>query len=152
MVFTSLADAVRYGALSPRFLLALRYCRETDFTSLPNGRYPVHGEDVFALLQENETRWGDAGRWEAHRRYADIQLVLTGTECMGVAPLEQCQPDGPFDPAADVGFYRVARPPTHRLTVPAGYLAIFFPEDVHMPLLAAERPMKVRKVVVKVRV
>lgn len=152
MIFSPLGTASTYEALSPRFATALRFCRDTDWAALPNGRHPILGDDVFALLQENRTKPADQCRWEAHRTYADIQLVLAGTECMGVAPLSQCEPEADFDAAADVGFYRLARPPEQRLTVPSGHLAVFLPTDAHMPLIAAAEPTLVRKVVVKVRV
>jgi len=38
------------------------------------------------------------------------------------------------------------------LDLSAGYFAIFYPEDAHMPGLAVEGPESVKKVVVKVRV
>lgn len=152
MILSPLGTASPYEALSPSFATALRFCHDTDWAALPNGRHPILGDDVFALLQENHTKPADQCRWEAHRTYADIQLVLAGTECMGVAPLSQCEPETAFDTAADLGFYRLVRPPAQRLIVPAGHLAIFLPTDVHMPLIADGAPALVRKVVVKVRV
>jgi YhcH/YjgK/YiaL family protein len=38
------------------------------------------------------------------------------------------------------------------VTVGAGSFVIFFPEDAHMPCMAAGEPAKVKKVVVKVAV
>jgi len=38
------------------------------------------------------------------------------------------------------------------LTVSAGMFVIFFPQDAHMPYLAAAAPGPVRKIVLKVRV
>jgi YhcH/YjgK/YiaL family protein len=154
MIFASLTDSATYAALSPRFAAAFDFCRRVDLRTLPLGRHDVQGDDVFALLQENPLKPESACRWEAHRTYADIQLVLTGTECMGVVPLAACEPESPFDPAADVGFFRLTRPPAQKLTLPEGHFAIFFPHDAHMPLIApaGSEGAVVRKVVFKVRV
>ncbi len=49
------------------------------------GRHDLDGDDLFALVQEYTTRAADECVWEAHRRYIDVQFVVTGAERMGVA-------------------------------------------------------------------
>ncbi|MFW6032005.1 MAG: YhcH/YjgK/YiaL family protein [Phycisphaeraceae bacterium] len=87
--------------------------------------------------------------WEAHRRYADVQYVVTGREQLGVAPLEAMSETQPYDPERDVALYEgegtlVALRP--------GSVAVLFPQEVHMPATPLGDPAEVRKVVIKVEV
>ena len=114
----------------------------------PDGRVEIDGDRIFALPQGYQTRPAAQCRWEAHRRYIDIQYVVTGREAMGYAPLSTLKPTTDFDQAKDVGFYDGTG---SIITVEAGMFAIFFPHDAHMPCMQVTgRPEPVRKVVVKV--
>src|SRR5690606_33531993 len=85
---------------------------------------------------------------EYHRRYLDIQYVVHGTDLIGWQPTGDCRYEqAAFDVERDIGFF-VDRPGTW-CRVPAGYFAIFYPEDAHAPL-GGTGP--VHKVVVKIAV
>ena len=43
--------------------------------TLPCGEYPLSGGN-FVRIQEYETRPEEECRWEAHRSYADLQVIL----------------------------------------------------------------------------
>ena len=47
---------------------ALDYLCKQDFKSMEDGRYPIHGEDSFAILQRYNTRVPESGNPEAHRQ------------------------------------------------------------------------------------
>jgi len=157
MILSPLTHSSAYASLSPLFAAAFRFCHTTDLLSAPLGRHDIPGTppgDLFALLQEYTLKPESDCRYEAHRTYADIQLVLSGTEAISIVPLESCELDGVFDAAKDLGFYRCSGTGAHRLTVPPGCFAVFFPHDAHMPLIApaSYTGALVRKVVLKVRV
>lgn len=160
MIFASLQDAGPYEGLSRRFRAAFEYLRRTDLASVLDGTHQVEGDDVFAMFQHNAMKPRPACRWEAHRKYADIQLVIAGQEGMGVAPLADFDVEVPYDDAKDVGFHRPKHPlggPDNNGTVAwvrTGEFALFLPSDVHMPLIAPPggEGAIVHKVVMKVRV
>ncbi|HLL89756.1 MAG TPA: YhcH/YjgK/YiaL family protein, partial [Tepidisphaeraceae bacterium] len=96
-----------------------------------------------------------------HRRYADVQFVLRGSEVMGWLPLSAARERTAYDATKDVVFFEppsagsaaAARPLPTLAVVPAGVFAVFFPTDVHMPqAMTVAGPADVRKVVVKVAV
>lgn len=105
------------------------------------------GSGLRALLQEYRTRPRAEGRWEAHRAFWDLQLVLSGEELLGWAPLEDLRAIGPFDETGDVVFLEGAGEfPALR----AGRFALLAPTDAHMPGIASGAPSTVRKVVFKI--
>ena len=132
----------------PRVRQALEYLRITDMRAAALGRHDVDGDRVFALVQEYQTKLPAECVWEAHRRYVDVQYVVTGSERMGYAAIADMVPRVAYDVEKDVAFFE---PGSRFVTVNAGMFAIFGPNDVHSPCGAAGQPQPVRKVVVKVQ-
>lgn len=110
------------------------------------------GGGVFALEQAylSKPDTPDA-RWESHRRYIDVQVVVAGEELMEVTGTAGLAVAEDLTPGKDLIFYRPWGPGS-RLRVAAGGVAVFFPDDAHRPSLAFGSPAPVRKVVVKVPV
>jgi YhcH/YjgK/YiaL family protein len=149
MILCPLAEAGTYAALGPRFAAGFAWLRAFD-PALPDGRHPVDGDDVFALVATYETGPSTEKRFEAHRRHADIQFVAAGAERMLYLPVAGMTVETPHDDEADVAFF--AEPPyASSLLVEAGGCAVFFPADAHKPGCMAGGRHAVRKVVVKVR-
>ncbi len=146
MIIDRLSNPSPFFALSPRLTRALEYLRATDMRSVELGRHDLDGDHLFALVQEYTTRTADQCVWEAHRRYIDVQFVVTGAERMGIASLGQMREREAYDSARDVAFFE---PGSEFVTIREGMFAIFGPEDVHSPCHAAGQPGVVRKVVVK---
>ena len=128
---------------------ALEYLRATDMTAVAIGRHELDSDRLFAIVQEYVTRPALECPWEAHRRYIDVQYVVHGAERIGHVPLARAGERAPYDPGRDVALYH---PGTQFVTVTAGDMAIFGPDDVHSPGAAVDEPCAVRKVVVKVAV
>lgn len=105
------------------------------------------GSGIRAMLQDYTTRPRAEGRWEAHRAFWDLQLVLRGAEHFGWAPLEDLTVSEPFDESRDVVFLDGSG---EFFTLSAGRFALVAPTDAHMPSIAADAPASVRKVVFKI--
>ena len=107
---------------------------------------------AFALEQVYLAKPRTEGRWESHRAYIDVQVVVAGEELMEVADVAQLAVAEDLRPAKDLIFYR----PFDRcsvLRVRAGEAAAFFPSDAHLPSLRTVAVATlVRKTVIKVPV
>ena len=150
MILDTLSHWRRYAGLNPRFATAFAFLEQVAPT-IADGRHEIAGDDVFALVQRYETR-SAAGQPEAHRRYVDIQFLVTGREVIQWAPLESLtEVTKPYDDAQDAGFF-AAGAAMVPVRLAAGRFAILFPEDAHAPCCAWADPEAVVKVVVKVAV
>ena len=90
----------------------------------------------------------EEARWEAHRRYIDVQYMVKGTERIGVGHLSQFVQE-PYDPELDVIWLTGEG---DFLTFPEGTFMIFWPEDAHLPRVMVHEPAEVIRVVVKIAV
>jgi YhcH/YjgK/YiaL family protein len=116
------------------------------------GEYPIRGREIFALISRYESRGRADAHPEAHRTYADIQILLAGEERIEWFPLDGLDPRGEFDEARDLGFFERPDAPDAIVRLTPGVFAAFMPSDAHMPGLHAAHasPGPVTKVVVKV--
>jgi biofilm protein TabA len=109
------------------------------------------GGGVFALEQAYVAKPPAEGRWEAHEKYIDVQVVTAGRELMGVIDVGALQVAEDLRPAKDLLFF-APHAGGSTLRVGVGGIAVFFPVDAHMPSVADGAPALVRKTVVKVPV
>ncbi len=103
---------------------------------------------AFAMEQAYQTRPANAVRWESHRAYVDIQIVVVGQELMEVADIGSLNVAEDHTPEKDVLFYHPS-PLASLLKISSGAGAVFFPVDAHRPSMAVEAPVLVRKSVIK---
>lgn len=148
MITDHLRNGARYAGVLPGLDRAFAFLRATDLLRLDEGRHVIDGDRVFALVQSYRPRPAAEGRWEAHVRHADIQVLAAGVERVGYADVRSLAPETPYDAEKDVAFYRGTG---DLLTLRPGHFMFFGPEDAHMPCLEAEGTAPVRKIVVKVR-
>jgi len=150
MITDSLAQSNRYLSLSPRFAAAFEFLHRLPVTQ-PDGRCDIDGDNCFALVQGYPTKPFAQAKFEAHRKYIDIQFIRSGGESILWAPLASLtQVTEPYVAERDIVFF--ANPPHwSTLNLTAGHFSIFFPEDGHAPGVQSNGPGEVRKVVIKIR-
>lgn len=150
MIIDHISNAALYKPLGSRIGRAFDFLLATQLDDLPTGRVEIDGDDIFAIVADGPTRLPAECRYESHRRYLDIQLVVAGEELMGYAPVSRLQVVEDFTLENDYAFYEGEGVD---MLVPAGWFALFMPQDAHRPSMAIDhRPKRVRKVVIKVAV
>ena len=148
MILDTIANANRYAAMHPLFPRVFEFIQNTDLQALTNGRHAIVNDDVFAIVERLDGRTRDTAQLECHRKYIDIQLVLSGVDEMGWKALADCRdPVNQYNESADIQFYYDA--PATWVVTPAGSFCIFFPEDTHAPLVATQ---PIHKIVFKIAV
>ncbi|UQB41402.1 YhcH/YjgK/YiaL family protein [Thiomicrospira microaerophila] len=150
MIIDRVENAGLYKGLHPSIDQALDYIIKTPASELaqhPPGRTSL-SDQIDAIIDEYETQSSEGKHYEAHQRFVDVQLVISGEEYMGFAPLSHQTPIQAYDPDRDFALYQVAG---QMVKVKAGMFVIFFPTDLHLPSIGT--PAKqVRKLVLKARI
>ncbi len=149
MILDSLRNAKRYEALHKGFSTAFAFLNRYPQEGLPDGRYEIDGERIYAMVDRYTTSEAETLQLETHRKYIDIQFISRGKESFGWRDASFM--DAIYDSARDISFYTLQ--PTTFVTPGEGEFVIFFPNDAHMPRVAAvEGPRYVERIVVKVLV
>lgn len=119
---------------------------------LEDGKVVLDGDDLFAGIDCYNTKTRKEAKLETHRRYVDIQVLLSGSECLEIFPKNGLTVSEPYDPDKDAEFYEIPEQAPAKVTLTPGQFIVFFPEDAHMPCLnAAEASQPVQKIVIKLR-
>jgi len=149
MIYDTLNHISAYRGLSANMDRAIDAILATDFAALPSERFEVDGDNVFFFIQDPVLRDPAEAQFEAHGRYADIQITIYGGEDMGYLPVDQVKKWEPFDEEKDIMFSDVEE---KGLVLPLnmGTFMILFPQDAHMPCLKNACGSS-RKVVFKVK-
>lgn len=138
---------------------ALHFLKETDLASHPAGDFPMEIGNVPLILQvkdlESSPRQGHYP--EIHRKYADLQFLVSGGPETATFYIDQGEGKVREDLLAtpdDILFYE--NDPSAKegsvIMVPGSY-AVYFPWDVHVPgQCRQEGPQAFRKIVIKVPV
>lgn len=150
MILDTLPNLALYAELSPHLSTAAVFLATHDLAALPAGRVEIDGDDVFATVSDYDTHAPEPERFEAHRTYVDLQLVVSGAESVGIAPRTPClDVVQPYDEARDIEFVRA-----EGMSLPlfAGQFLVIFPHEAHQPgCHPAGGPSRVRKIIVKMR-
>jgi biofilm protein TabA len=148
MIADLLTHAHLYTALGAPIARGLQFLAETDLAGLAPGRHELDGQRLYALVSDYTPKPPGEGRWEAHRRFLDLQYVASGVERMGVAPIDRLTP---ADYDAERDMLRLSGAGDY-LLFGAGQFMILWPGDAHMPGIDAGVPGPVRKIVVKIAI
>ncbi len=149
MIFDKIKNASQYYGININVKKALEYLAKTNFDNMEPGRYEIDGNTVYALVQQYETRNRDQGKWEAHKKYIDVQYVANGVERMGYANSQEMELSVGYNEEKDIMFFEGNG---EFLIMKREEFIILFPNEVHMPGQEVKKSDFVKKVVVKVLV
>lgn len=119
---------------------------------MPEGKYPILGEKVFARVMSYDTKEPEICRIEAHDRYIDIQATIAGAEGIGVYDRKALTEADLYNEEKDVIHYvkKGAEQIAYTVNVP-GYFTLLYPEDAHSPQEKVLSFNQVKKFVIKVQ-
>ncbi len=147
MILDSLLNLEKYEGVIPHVKEIAKFLRENDGALIPAGRYDVT-DGVFVNVCDIEN--GVNNGYEAHRKYSDLQCLITGDEIMKRCHIDACSEGNEYSDEHDCIIYMKAKRETV-CHVYAGEFAFFEPEDAHSPGTRGDVP-SVRKLIFKIPV
>lgn len=114
------------------------------------GIYDIQGNDIYANVHGYETQPRANCRFEAHRKYVDLQFCINGSELIEFQETDDLKAITDYDEKKDVQFYSDQR--AHSVVhIKPGSFATFHPNEAHMPKLTDELSKEIFKLVIKIR-
>ncbi len=149
MIADIIENAQNYYNLGKNFEKGFEFLKTTDLKNLENGRYEIDGDNIFVSIQDYQTKQENEGKFEAHKKYADIQFIIKGEEKIGYTNIKNCTPTTFYDDTNDIIFLDGTG---DFIKAKENTFLVFFPQDAHMPCISVNNPEYVKKAVVKVRI
>ena len=147
MIYTEIANIKNYYGLGAYLDKAVDYLSSHSLADLQAGHYDIDGKMVYMNVFDYETITEEGAFFEAHKKYADIHMTITGVEMVGVSDISKVSVKS-FDEAADL--LEVEGDVEHYIKLKPGKALITLPEDAHKVKLAVGSPAAVKKAVIKV--
>ena len=139
---------IQYFKNQKRWDQAFLFLKSSDLKNLPLGKQELDGENLFISVSEYLSKDKEQTRYESHKKYIDLQHVISGKEMMGLTTAENAKISEPYNEEKDIMFYDYEGG-SYILATPSNFL-VFFPEDVHRPSIKDDQNETVKKIVVKI--
>jgi biofilm protein TabA len=146
MILDTVDHGQRYAGLNDGLGKGLEFLAKAG--ALPDGRHVIDGEKVYAVISSYQTREKSAPAFEAHRRYIDIQCMLSGRETQYWMPRGTSTVRQDYSGEKDVEL--LADGEESSIVLEPGMFVVYFSQDGHKPGCVVGHAEAVRKVVVKV--
>lgn len=149
LIYTKRKYLTRYLGQSSSLDAAIEHLLHTDLRQLAKGRNEIDGDQAFVNRFDYQTMPAEQAIWEGHAKYADIHVLLSGHEKIGVTNTAQLKmtvqkPEEDF--IGYEGDVQVWLPMT-----PEDVL-IVYPEDAHMVKVIDTQSTLVEKACYKFKV
>lgn len=148
MIHDSLKNSSAIEKLHPKFKQAFDYLKNTDFSTLEDGKIELDGDKLYLSIASIKGKEKADAPIETHKNYIDIQVPLLGVEKIGwKAGCDLQEVSKPYSSEKDITFF-IDRPTAYTKIYP-GEFVVYYPEDGHAPGIGEGL---IRKVVVKVAI
>jgi len=149
MIYAKNTDALTYLGIHPNLDMALERINDRFLSGVGCERQELKGGDVYATRFTYETVPAEESFFEAHKKYLDIHIMLSGSERVEIAPPESLTE---FDRVEANDFYAYRGEGDYKLTLSPGDFLVVFPGDAHRIKMQADGPETVTKAVFKIRI
>lgn len=115
--------------------------------------YPIQGDDIFARVMSYKTGLPEDSFFGAHRRFADIHVILMGSERIELFSACDMTVAKPYDKSTDIEIYVNPEQSRAKIDLHPGTFLALFPNDAHMTALNTDRfPKNIKKAQVKISI
>ncbi|MCL1939143.1 MAG: YhcH/YjgK/YiaL family protein [Desulfovibrionaceae bacterium] len=132
------------------FDTAIAYLRNNDLLNLEEGKYPIDGDKIFAMIQKTTTAPVSERRYELHRDYIDIQVLLKGREQHWYSiAYPATKPTEDLLDSKDLAFHPAPENALSLIVSPWQYI-VYLPCELHCPACSVDGPESIFKAVLKI--
>ena len=146
MIKDKIDNAKKYYNLSPQIKKGLLFLQENDMKKIRTGKHIIDGDEIYVNIEEYDTK--KTGNIEAHKKYIDIQFIISGEENIGITTLENLTQITQYNETNDIIFYNGE---INMNLMRENDFLILYPEDAHLPCQMINKPARVKKAVVKIK-
>ncbi len=122
-----------------------------DFIKAPfdSGRIDIDGDNMWCNVAKYNIESKDEIKYESHRKYVDVQVMIDGEEIIGYSNINDCTITENFKPDNDIAF--MTSESGVMMPLRKGYFMALYPEDAHAPCLKSGNSDFAHKLVFKVK-
>lgn len=147
MIYGNLKYINEYSLLNDNILKCFEYARCNNLCEYEKGSYQINGNRLLVNIAEYETEDSKNRFWEAHKKYIDVHLILSGSERIDTAFVDDADLK---KYSSDEDFQSLSAVAGASVILKKNDFLICFSHDCHMTSIAAGKPSNVKKAIFKV--
>ncbi len=149
MIIDSIKNASKYYDVHPSFKEAFEAMAKI-VSDTPDERITVDGDNIFINLSTYTNKNVDDCLFESHKKYIDIQYVVTGAELIDVCQTNTLKATDDRLDTDDIAFYENTDI-FSTAYLAEGIFVVLFPGEAHRPCVAPDgKGIKTKKAVAKI--
>lgn len=137
----------QYTRSVPDIYEVMKFAEKVKKENIPVGKYPI--QNGFVLVQEGQTRKFEEADFEVHRKYLDIQILVSGTEYVEYADIKDLTTKVAFDEEKDLELMDGAG---CKIQIKPDMFYVLYPSDGHKPCCHEEISTNYKKVLAKIKI
>lgn len=150
MIVDNISRLDKYNLSKEVVQKILTFVDKANNEELELARYDLDGDNLFALVQSYKGKEHSEGKWETHKKYADLQYVKSGLEIIKCVDVNKLTLANAYDENMDLAFYEDHKEDSLSI-LSDGMFGIYLPGDAHMPGLKVNEE-EIKKIVFKIKV
>lgn len=147
MIFGNITNLQDYRFLPKEIQECFAYAAQNILSAFSTGKHHFGFDHTFVNIVEYKTSDDLSQKWEAHREYLDIHLMLSGQEYIEISPIETMNVE-PYQQARD--FVPMTGSAACRVLLTPGDFIICYPSDGHRSGIMTDFPASVKKAIFKI--
>lgn len=136
--------------VNKRVNFALQYLLKLNIAEVHEKKYIVN-ENFYYFLQSYTTKPAEMCKFESHREFIDIQIMIEGSEAMDLADISRLVIKEAYDFEKDTAFWNVPEWMVHTTLQKDDYI-ILYPQNAHRGAISIEKEVRVVKLIGKVKI
>lgn len=149
MILGKISELSAQSGMAPQLLSIIKQALALHPETLSAGRHEIEGDNIFMNVMSFETAEPHSKRYEHHREYLDVQLLLSGFERIDFGPQGAAIEPDIYHEDDDYQLCEMISP-CQTLHMQPGMFAIFLPGEPHKPGCISDVAQTISKVVIKV--
>ena len=128
--------------------LVFEYIKNDNLSFFDNGKY-ILKDGVIMNVDSYLTQERASRVFESHRKYIDVQYIVSGEELISVKNIDDLDPMSSYDKEKDIIFYKSGVAGIDFILKEKQFL-VLCSNDAHMPCVCVSKPIAVKKIVFKI--
>ena len=147
MIIDDISNIKKYEKLIPENIIEFLTNLKSDINA---GRYEIDSVN-YVNIDEYTPRDVNLCKFEAHKDYIDIQMVLQGEEAIDITGVKDLEISEAYDAKRDIMFFKSDIKDFDRIHLTPYKFILIYPHEAHRPQVKTT-DTNVKKAVAKVRI
>jgi biofilm protein TabA len=150
MIFDSVPNLGKYTCIRGLSDI-ISFINTHNLSEMKEGVFEIRNKDLFARTVTYDLKEKNDGNFEAHRFYADLQIIIKGKERIQTAHHDDATVVSGYDSDGDYELFSCSKNISDAILRPNEF-ALFYPNELHKPACSVDGEMTtIKKVIFKIR-